>query len=137
MTGTKFKPIFVSFLAAAATLAVLGAAKVDESKLPPPSTRTGITFDKDIKPLFERSCVECHGTEGRPKARLRLDTLEWVMKGAGGDEILKKGKSAESILVHSIARIDEDTAMPPEGKGEPFTKEEVGLVRAWIDQGAK
>jgi hypothetical protein len=27
--------------------------------------------------------------------------------------------------------------MPPDGKGEPLTKEQVGLVRAWIDQGAK
>jgi len=27
--------------------------------------------------------------------------------------------------------------MPPEGKGEPLTKEQVGIVRAWIDQGAK
>ena len=26
--------------------------------------------------------------------------------------------------------------MPPEGRGDPLTKEQVGLLRAWIDQGA-
>jgi len=33
--------------------------------------------------------------------------------------------------------VDEDDAMPPEGKGDPLTKEEIGLVRAWIEQGMK
>ena len=27
--------------------------------------------------------------------------------------------------------------MPPEGEGQPLTAEQVGLIRAWIDQGAK
>jgi hypothetical protein len=33
--------------------------------------------------------------------------------------------------------LDEDSAMPPEGKGDPLTQEQVALVRAWIEQGAK
>jgi hypothetical protein len=32
---------------------------------------------------------------------------------------------------------DEEENMPPKGKGEPLSKEQVGLIRAWIDQGAK
>jgi cytochrome c5 len=130
----RMKPLAL-LLAAAAPLAVL-AADVDVSKLPAAAAKTDVTFEKDIKPLFEKSCVKCHGEE-KQKAKLRLDTLEWTLKGMGGDDVLSKGKSAESILVHSIARLDEDTAMPPEGKGDPLTKDEIGLVRAWIDQGAK
>ncbi|MFN0066586.1 MAG: c-type cytochrome domain-containing protein [Limisphaerales bacterium] len=118
------------------TAFLVRAADVDVSKLPPAATTTGVTFDKDIKPLFEKSCVKCHGPE-KQKGKLRLDSLEWTLKGADGEDVLNKGKSGESELVHSIARLDEDTAMPPEGKGDPLTKEEVGLVRAWIDQGAK
>ena len=120
-----------------ATVVALSAAahsKVDPSKLPPASTKTGVTYAKDIKPLLEKSCVKCHGPE-KQKAKLRLDSMEWILKGADGEPMVIKGKSAESELVHSVSRLDEDTAMPPEGKGEPLTKEEVGLIRAWIDQG--
>src|SRR5262249_26162813 len=42
----------------------------------------------------------------------------------------------KSPLVHYVARLVEDMEMPPPGKGEPLTPEQVGLLRAWIDQGA-
>ena len=113
------------------------AAEVDTSKLPPASTRSGVKFETDIKPIFEKSCVKCHGPE-KQKGKLRLDTLEATLKGGEEAPNIIPKDSAKSTLVHSIARIgDEDNFMPPKGKGEPLTKEEVGLVRAWIDQGAK
>lgn len=112
------------------------AADIDASKLPPPSDKKGVTFDKDIKPLFERSCFKCHGAE-KQKGKLRLDSLEATLKGGENGANIEKGSSAKSGLVASVARLNEDEAMPPEGKGQPFSKEEVGLLRAWIDQGAK
>lgn len=118
---------------AAATLAL---AEIDPAKLPPPAAKADVTFAKDIKPLFEKSCFKCHGAE-KQKADLRLDSLEAVIKGSENGPVLTKGNSAKSGLVHSISLLDEDTAMPPEGKADPLTKEQVGLVRAWIDQGAK
>ena len=123
-------------MAAALPINLASAADLDLSKLPPPSAKKGVTFDKDIKPLFEKGCFKCHGAE-KQKAKLRVDSLEAVLKGSENGEIIKKGDSKNSSLVHSIARLDEDAAMPPEGKADPFTKEQVGLVRAWIDQGAK
>ncbi|MEY2408168.1 MAG: hypothetical protein QOF48_838 [Verrucomicrobiota bacterium] len=110
--------------------------KVDISKLPPAATQKGVTYAKDIKPLLEASCTKCHGAE-KQKAKLRLDTLEAVLKGGEDGKILKPGDSANSDVVHAIARLDEDSAMPPTDKGKPLTKDQVGLVRAWIDQGAK
>lgn len=112
------------------------AADIDVSKLPPPASKQGLTFEKDIKPIFDKSCVKCHGAE-KQKGKLRLDTLEATLKGGENGESVIKGNSAKSTLVHTIARLDEDSAMPPDGKGEPLTKEQVGIVRAWIDQGAK
>ncbi len=131
-------PIMKRLLVIPALLAALSAraADVDVSKLPPAASRSDVTYEKDIKPIFDKACVDCHGAE-KQKAKLRLDTLEWIKKGMRGDDVLGKGKSADSLLVHSIARLDEDLAMPPEGKGDPLTKEEIGLVRAWIDHGAK
>lgn len=110
--------------------------KVDASKLPAASDKKDLTFDKDIKPIFEKSCFKCHG-EQKQKGKIRVDSIEAILKGGEEGDIVKKGDSANSSLVHAIARIDDDTAMPPAEKGEPLTKEQVGLVRAWIDQGVK
>ena len=111
-------------------------AKVDISKLPPASGKQGVTYAADIKPIFEKSCFKCHGAE-KQKAKLRVDSLEAVLKGSKDNKILVPGKSAESIVVFAVARLVEDDAMPPADKGDPLTKEQVGLIRAWIDQGAK
>jgi hypothetical protein len=121
----------ISFLA--------NAVDVDITKLPPPSDKKDLTFEKDIKPLFDKSCVECHSAV-KPKGKLRLDTLEGTLKGSVDGKVLEAGKSAKSFLVANIAFLgDEDDFMPPpkEKKYPKLTSEEVGIVRAWIDQGAK
>jgi len=113
---------------------------VDTSKLPPASDQKGVTYAKDIKPVFDKSCVKCHGAE-KPKAKLRLDTLEGALKGSENGKVIEPGKSADSILVHNVAHIgNEDDFMPPpdnKAKIPPLTKDQIGLIRAWIDQGAK
>ncbi|HYV32019.1 MAG TPA: c-type cytochrome domain-containing protein [Candidatus Binatia bacterium] len=115
----------------------LDLSKVDLSKLPAPAAKTGVTYAADIKPIFEKSCFKCHGPE-KQKAKLRLDSLPAALKGGEDGEILVPGKSAESLVVIAVARLgDEDDAMPPADKGDPLTKEQVALIRAWIDQGAK
>jgi mono/diheme cytochrome c family protein len=114
----------------------LFAADVDLSKLPPASTKSDVTFAKDIKPMFEKSCFKCHGPE-KQKGKLRVDSVEAIKKGGDDGEVIVIGKSEKSSLVQSVAQLDPDSAMPPEGKGDPLTKEQIGLIRAWIDQGAK
>ena len=112
------------------------AADVDISKLPPASDKKGVTYDKDIKAVFEKSCFKCHGAE-KQKGKLRLDSLQAALKGGDDGKVIEPGNSAKSTLVHAIARLNEDDAMPPADKGDPLSKDQVGLVRAWIDQGAK
>lgn len=129
-------------IATCCSATILSAAeeKVDVSKLPPASTKTGLTYSKDIKPVFEQSCVKCHGAE-KPKARLRLDSLEGALKGGENGKAIKPGNSADSIMVHSIARANHpDYHMPPPNNKagiKALSSEQVGLIRAWIDQGAK
>lgn len=130
------KKTIVGMSAAAALLG--GTVQSQAADLPAASSKKGVTFDKDIKPIFEKhNCFNCHGGKKRPKAKLRVDTRDWVLKGARGGPVAEKGKSAESSLVLTTARVDEDEAMPPEGKGDPLTAAQVGLIRAWIDQGMK
>lgn len=130
--------VFASLLALPAIAAE--GEKIDVSKLPPPAAKTGVTYAKDIKPILDQSCARCHGAE-KPKAKLRLDSLEGALKGGESGKAIKPGNSADSVLVHSIALAGHpDYHMPPPGNKagiKQLTKEQVGLIRAWIDQGAK
>ncbi len=141
---SKRNSILLTGVAAALAICVFTAAaaekKVDVSKLPPPSDKQGVTYATDIKPIFEKSCLKCHGPE-KQKSKLRLDSLTATLKGGENGPDIIPGKSAESTLVHNIAHIgDEDDYMPPpdnKDKIPPLNKEQIGLIRAWIDQGAK
>src|ERR1017187_167987 len=87
-------------------------AQADLSKLPPPSKQQGVAFDKDIKPLFEASCVRCHGGD-RARNNLRLDSLEGVLKGSKDHKVIDPGDSEKSRLVIAVAQLNPRTAMPP------------------------
>ena len=52
-----------------------GMAPAPAATLPPDSTKTGVTYDTDIKPIFQASCIKCHNEAGpkKPKADLALD----------------------------------------------------------------
>src|SRR5437868_8070871 len=86
-------------------------AEPDLSKLPAPSTKTGLSYAKDIRPIFESSCFRCHGEE-RHKGGLRLDSLEAALKGGEDGKVVVPGKSKESPLILDVARLDEKTALP-------------------------
>jgi mono/diheme cytochrome c family protein len=136
MNPTK---ITLAAFAAAFSFALASSAK--EGELPPASTQTGVTYAKNIKPIFEASCVKCHSGD-KPKAHLHMDTLAGVLKGTKHGKILTPGNSAGSLMVKAVAHAlpDDDSWMPPlKNKAgiKPLTPEQIGLIRAWIDQGAK
>ena len=116
------------------------AADPDISKLPPAAKKEGLTFDKDIKPLIENSCLKCHGAE-KPKSKYRVDSREAFIKGGESDEAaVIPGKSEKSPVVHYVADLVVDYEMPPTDKRDKYPKmtaEQIGILRAWIDQGAK
>jgi len=62
-----------------ASFSVVAAPLPDPSKLPPAAKQEGVTYEKDIHPIFDETCLRCHG-EQRPKANLRLDSVEGVLK---------------------------------------------------------
>ena len=103
------------------------------AKLPAPVNRP-VDFVKDIKPLFDASCVQCHA-KGKSKGGFSIETREALLKGGDGGPAVVPGKSADSRLIHLVAALDPDNVMPV--KGTRWTSDQVALVRAWIDQGAK
>ncbi len=108
------------------------AARADD--LPPPATRP-VDFEKDVRPILAKSCVRCHG-EKAAKGGLVLDQKDDALRGGDNGPAFVVGKSDASRLIRYVAGV-EDTVMPPENAGKPLAPEQVGILRAWIDQGAK
>ena len=101
----------------------------------PPATRP-IDFQKEVRPILAGSCYECHG-ERKQKGGLRLDRKADALHGGDDGPVIVPGDSAASLLVRNVSGVDPDTLMPPAGKGKRLTAEQVGLLRAWIDQGRR
>jgi mono/diheme cytochrome c family protein len=101
------------------------------AKLPPPATRK-IDFAKDIQPIFEASCVQCHA-RGKNKGGFSVETRGDFMIGGENGAPAVAGKSGESLLVELVSGLDPETVMPK--KGKKLTRDQVALVRAWVDQG--
>jgi len=99
----------------------------------PPSAARPIDFTRDIKPILQISCVRCHA-RGRDRGGFSIETRERMLKGGDDGPALVPGDSASSHLIALVAGLDPDEVMPK--KGSRLTSEQIGLLRAWIDQGA-
>lgn len=122
-------------------LALVAAEKkpVDVSKIPLPVPRK-VDFVKEVYPIFKEACISCHGPE-KQKGKYRMDSKEAAFKDTDYGPTIVPGKSAESSMIHMICNLVDEMMMPPPsdtpGKSEPLTKEQIGILRAWIDQGAE
>src|SRR5260370_29502580 len=102
-----------------------------ETKLPPPTNRK-IDFQKDVQPILSLKCHSCHGEDAQ-QSGLRLDKRQNALRGGDYGPVIIPGSSAESKLIRRLVNGDGGLQMPPTG---PLSEEEIGILRAWIDQGA-
>jgi len=101
--------------------------------LPPPAAGK-IDFAKDVQPILVKKCISCHGAE-KQRGGLRLDHGKLAMQGGNSGIVIRPRQSANSKLIHLVTGMDPEERMPP-AKGKELTAAEVGVLRAWIDQGA-
>lgn len=99
--------------------------------LPEPVDRT-VSFENDIHSLLAERCFECHG-QGKQKGGFSMESRETFLEGGESGPAVVEGKSEESLLIRLVAGLNGDEVMPP--KGPRLTEDQVGLLRAWIDQG--
>ena len=92
-----------------------------------------VDFEKEIRPLLQERCVECHGAK-KQKGELRLDAKVFAFKGGHDGAVIVPGDFAKSPLFKRITSTDDDERMPP--KGEPLTAEQIAAVKSWIASGA-
>lgn len=110
---------------AALVLSAMGPGPAGTSDAPPEPR--AVDFDRDVKPIFARHCVSCHGPD-KQKNGLRLD------RKADAASALVAGKSADSLLFQLVTGQDKDRPMPPKGR---LSDAEIAALKAWIDQGAR
>jgi mono/diheme cytochrome c family protein len=98
-----------------------------------------VDYAKQIQPIIEKHCYKCHSAqEKKPKGDLRLDTPDLIMRGAKDGVVVVAGKPDDSRLIQRISLpLDHDDVMPPKDKAEPLTKDQIALLRKWIEQGPK
>jgi hypothetical protein len=90
-----------------------------------------VDFTRDVFPILQRACFECHDAKLQ-KGKLRLDSRELAFKNP---ETIVKGDAAKSELHRRITLPKgHDDVMP--SRGEPLSKAQVGVIKAWIDAGA-
>ena len=95
-------------------------------------TGAEITFTDHIRPIFERSCWNCHG-EASQLSGLDLRSRESAVEGGTRGPALVPGRADDSRLYRVLAGLD-DPPMPM--GGDALSDAEVAAVRAWIDGGA-
>ena len=89
-------------------------------------------FDQHVRPLLAAKCHSCHG-EKQQQAGLRLDKRQNALRGGDYGPVIVRGNGAESKLIKKLVGGDGGMQMPPTG---PLEAEQIGVLRAWIDQGA-
>lgn len=105
-----------------------------------PVAQQKVDFASQIKPILERSCLGCHGPQ-MPRGYLRVDDRTTLLRGGeSGAPAIVPGHSEKSQLLDFVSDRVPESEMPPKaarGKFPPLTKDELGWLRAWIDQGAE
>jgi mono/diheme cytochrome c family protein len=89
-----------------------------------------VSFSKDIAPMFQNSCVNCHGGEKTSKA-LDLKTFASLMAGSQNGAVIVPGDATNSKLVQSV----QSGKMPK--RGAKLTPDQIKLLVDWVNAGAK
>ncbi len=106
---------------------------VDFAAMLPPANPDKADFVQHIQPIFRKHCYECHSAD-KEDGGLNLGIRRRAIEGGDHGSVWIEGNSAESRLIHFVAGINNETVMPPDSEG--LSRDEIALLRAWIDQGA-
>jgi hypothetical protein len=92
-----------------------------------------------IDEIFSKHCLDCHASQ-EPEAKLVLENFDGLMRGGESGPAVVSGRSGESLLVKmvegAVERGGKRKIMPP-GKRSKLSAEEIALIKAWVDGGAK
>jgi hypothetical protein len=94
-----------------------------------------VDFDRQIRPLISENCFTCHGPDAKNRmANLRLDVADG---GAFANNVIIPGNAQDSRLFQRVSETSAAKRMPPLYSGHTLTAAQIGLIKEWIDGGAK
>ena len=134
MTGMERKPRLDGFLFCWvwSLLSAINPLAGQDTDLP------RVEFNRDIRPILSDNCFTCHGPDERQRqVNLRLDTREGIFADRGGYWVIAPENPGESRLLQRISADSEAQRMPPSWSGKELTRDQIDLIRNWIEQGAK
>lgn len=94
-----------------------------------PSASGEVSFSKDILPVLQSRCINCHGGQ-RTSEGLDLKTYESLMAGSQNGSVVTPGDAASSLFVTLAA----EGKMPK--RGPKLTPAEIKLLTDWVNAGA-
>lgn len=103
-----------------------------DSGVTPLNAQTPVSFSKDIQPILEQKCLNCHGPSMQ-SSRLNLSTLENALRGGARGSAVVPGRAEDSRLYRMVSGLDKP-AMPL--GGNKLTDGQIAAIKNWIDQGA-
>ena len=109
------------------------------------SQQKPVSFQNDVAPVIRSRCLPCHAEDNFNPSELSLDTYEMLMAGGKSGAAVIPGEAQASILVKKLKgippfgeRMPLNTKRDKEtGKARWLSEEEISLIAAWVDQGAK
>jgi hypothetical protein len=115
----------------APTEAPAATAAPTEAPTEAPAANEAVSFSKDVMPIFEQTCIKCHGGSDGTKGDLDLTTHANTMKGGKDGAVVVPGDAANSMLVKLI----ENGKMPRRAPKLP--QEQIDLIAKWVNEGAQ
>jgi mono/diheme cytochrome c family protein len=103
----------------------------------PISSKAQVDYVKDVRPILEQHCYQCHGPE-KQKSSYRLDRRDIAFKGGEfGEPAIVPSQAGESPLLKYVRGEVDGTEMPPKESGiPPLNEQQVATLQSWIEQGA-
>ncbi|MDE3253133.1 MAG: hypothetical protein KGO92_10035 [Bacteroidota bacterium] len=99
------------------------------------NVQEAVVFSDIIQPVLLDKCSGCHSAI-KQKGGLRLDAMEWIVKGGKDGKVYIPGDAVHSDLYARVVMDPlEEKHMPPKGK-TPLTEAETQLIYWWINSGA-
>lgn len=100
---------------------------------PPVGVAARVDFARDVRPIFEATCVECHGPD-KVKARLRMDSVAALQQGGKSGPLVVPGDPETSLIMRRVLGLDGEDQMPLDN--DPLSDAQLETLRRWIAEGA-
>lgn len=130
---TRFTTIALTAISVICFRADDGARRLlaeDEAKAGQRVSDGDVSYERDIRPLLQAKCSDCHGDETH-KADLNLATSTGMAKGGESGSLIVAGDPDKSLLYEKI----HSGEMPPDA-ADRLSDDEIQRIKHWILNGA-